>query len=190
ITDGTLTAGALDQISSKDQNFLDLKEMVDNKSVTELTTDSGFQNPGEARQEFYFKSAQETKKDFIEGFAKDEMKLGNTREQAEALANNMTFGNEGTYGYTQTPGQSPSGNLRITISDGTGAASNMPMEERVATTGHEMYVHGRLFLEGKPFGHGDKGGPTEAQFGNVEQRSKRNFRGSPNTPSFLKPKHQ
>ncbi len=188
IKDGTLKAGTLDEISSKDQNFLDLKEIVDNKSVTEVTTDSGFKNPGEDRQEFYFKTAQETKKEFIDGYAKDPLKLGNTREGAEALANNMTFQQEGTFGYMQRPDQSPSGNLRIIVSDGTGAAAKMPLEERVGTMGHELYVHGRLYLAGKPFGHGDKGGPTEAQFTSVEARSKRNFRGSPTTPSFLKPR--
>ncbi len=188
IKDGTLNAGALNQISSKDQNFLDLKEMVDNKNLTEVNTDSGFQNQGEAQQQFYFKTAQETKKDFIDGYAKDPLKLGNTRAEAESLASNMTFEQEGTFGYTQLPNQSPSGHLRITVSDGTGAAAKMSLEERVATMGHELYVHGRLYLEGKPFGHGDKGGPTETQFRNVEERSKRNFRGSPTTPSFLKPR--
>jgi hypothetical protein len=82
------------------------------------------------------------------------------------------------------------GNPRVTISDATGPASAMPEEERVGTTGHELFGHGLLYLQGKPWGHGVKNGPPDSFFKEIENRSKANFRGQQklSTPQAVRPK--
>ncbi len=185
---GVLTRGSLDKILSKDKNFLDLKAIVNDKRSMEITTGKGFKNPGEDGQEFYYKDAIQTRKDFVDNMIAN----GSTKEEAEALAKDRNafsaFEPEATYGVFQTPDQT-GGNPRVTISDATGPASTMPEDERVGTTGHELYGHGLKYLQGKTWGH-EKNGPPDSFFKGIEDRSKANFRGPQNlvTPKAIKPK--
>lgn len=95
---------------------------------------------------------------------------------------------EGLYGVFQ-PSEETGGNPRVIISDGTGAASTMPYEERVATAGHETYGHALLYLQGQRWAH-EKGGKPASYFDRIEERSKANYRGPQKlaSPGAIKPK--
>jgi hypothetical protein len=79
-------------------------------------------------------------------------------------------------GYTLTPSESPSGNVRVLITDRTGKASNTPEVEAVVTTGHELYGHALPQIQGKPYQHDDRG-PVDTQHKQIEARSRANFLG-------------
>jgi hypothetical protein len=163
---GRITKGSLDKINSKDDNFLALRDMVNSSSTVEVmsarsdgTRDFDYTPVAEVRKDVYGKLIQ----------------AGFPPKQARQEANKNTEP-VAHLGTTLPPSQSPSGNLRIIISDATGNASRAPMDELVATTGHELYGHGLLYIQGKPWEHG--AGPSYQNFFKpIEERSKANFRG-------------
>jgi hypothetical protein len=56
-------------------------------------------------------------------------------------------------GYTQKASESPSGNVRVTIADGTGATSTEPEADLAAVTAHELYGHALPIAQGQPGEH-------------------------------------
>jgi len=185
---GKIKQGSLNKIKSKDQNFLDLKTIVNDKRNTEVTTGTGFKNPGEDAQQFFYQDASKARQEFINSVIAN----GSSKEEAEKLAVELEkespFGAVATFGVFQTPEQT-GGNPRVTISDATGPASTMPLDERVGTTGHELYGHALMYLQGKTWGH-EEGGKPYSYFTAIEDRSKANFRGPQKlaNPQSIKPK--
>jgi RHS repeat-associated protein len=182
---GVLKKGALDKIKSKDQNFKDLKEMVNNKNLTEVMTATN--STGSNSANFFQRTASENKEYDIQNY----MKNNNvSREDAEKFFKELgiTWEDSAYYGYTLSPSESPSGNLRIVVTDQTGEAANVSEETAVVTTGHELYGHGVLFRQGKPYGH-DK--VPDSFFDAIEKRTQTNYRNGQqkvNTPQNMKPK--
>jgi RHS repeat-associated protein len=176
---GLLAKGALDKIKSKDDNFLALKEMVNDSSTTEVMSASSDRN-----RDFDYKSVADVRKEVYnelikKGFSpKDARQYANDNKEPQSHLGTML-----------TPTESPSGNLRVIVSDGTGKAAKAPMSDLVGTMGHEMFGHGLLYVQGKPFDHVN--GPPYSHFKQIEQRSKANYSGaSPPqaNPRLIKPR--
>ena len=76
-------------------------------------------------------------------------------------------------GFFAEPHESPSGNPRVTVSDGTGAASAAPAFELTVTLAHELYGHGLLFFRpGLPFRHAPTlDGPADIHIDGIEIRT-------------------
>ncbi|CAN5415985.1 hypothetical protein BH10ACI3_BH10ACI3_06980 [soil metagenome] len=183
---GLLKVGSLDKIKSKDDNFQSLKGFVNNKALTEvMTATEATGNPAK----FYQRTAAENQERDIQDYMKSN---GVSRDKAEQFYKTIdTSGGwvDSNYlGYTLNPSESPSGNLRIVVTDQTGEASGVSEEDAVVTTGHELYAHGELYRQGKPYEHGKV---SESVFTNVEERTRNNYRGEQikNTPTNIKPKH-
>lgn len=142
---------------------------------------------GENTANFYQRTAAENKEYDIQNY----MENNNiSREEAEKFFKDLgtTWEDSAYYGYTLNPSESPSGNLRIVVTDQTGEAANVPDETAVVTTGHELYGHGLLYRQGKPYGH-DK--VPDAFFDAVEKRTLTNYQSGQqkaNTPKNIKPK--
>jgi hypothetical protein len=178
---------ALNKIKSKDPNFLALKELVNSSKVTEVGTASGYQISGQDR-EFSYQSVEEGRKAIEQKLVEG----GFTKEEAAKEAKELVTEPVQLSGVTLTPEQSPSGDARVVVTDGTGKSATMPYEERVATMGHELFVHALRMQQGKPYGHGVPGGPSESVFKQVEERSKANYRGQQpkqTNPRSVKPKN-
>jgi RHS repeat-associated protein len=177
---GRLSKGALDKIKSKDGNFLALKEMVNASSTTEVVSASS-----DGTLDFDYKSVADVRKDSYNALIKG----GYTPKEARAESNKLNEP-ESYLGKTLSPSESPSGNLRIIISDATGKASGATMVDLVGTTGHELYGHGLLYTQGKPWEHGT--GPSYKNFFlPIEKRSKANYRGGlpkQANPRLVKPR--
>jgi hypothetical protein len=163
---GRITIGSLDKINSNDANFLALKAMVNSSKTIEVMSAKS-----DGTRDFDFTPVAEVRKDVYGKLIQAGFPPKQARE--EANKNTEPVAHLGT---TLPPNQSPSGNLRIIISDATGNASRATMEELVATTGHEMYGHGLLYIQGKPWEHG--AGPSYQNFFKpIEERSKANYKG-------------
>jgi len=183
--DGTLKSGVLDNIKSDDKNFQDLRSMVNYKDVTEVMTATD--STGENKAQFFQRTAKENKEYDIQNYMKNN---NASREDAEKFFSDLgsTWEDSAYYGYTLNSSESPSGNLRIVVTDQTGEASGVSEETAVVSTGHELYGHGLLYREGKPYGH-DK--VPDAFFDEIEKRTTTNYRnGLPKTdsPKSIKPK--
>jgi hypothetical protein len=74
-------------------------------------------------------------------------------------------------GFTQTADMSPSGNVRVTIADGTGATATEPAADLAATTAHELYGHALPNVQGKPYEH-DNGGSVDTNIKKIEEHTK------------------
>jgi RHS repeat-associated protein len=186
--DGKLKKGSLDKIKSKDQNFLDLKTMVNHKELTEVATGT----TGQLGVAFFERTVGEQREKDIQ----DYMKNNNvSREEAEKIIGPVQ-GNPSDimayYGQTFSPNgendtpKSPSGNLRIVVTDRTGEASRVSEETAVFTMAHELYGHGLLFRQGNKNWGGH--GPI---FDRIEQRTINNYRlgeQQKNSPQNIKPK--
>jgi RHS repeat-associated protein len=170
---GHIDKEALNKIKSTDANFLDLKAIVNSSQVMEVATASSTMVGGTVRLDFSYKSEEEVKAETIKLLTKD---MG---EQAAKDAASQIKGPEGLYGNTLTPDQSPSGHLRVELSDQTGPASTMPDSQMAVTTAHEMYGHGLPFMQGKPYQH-DDGGPVDKHISDIQKRTLRNFPEQPN----------
>ena len=99
-------------------------------------------------------------------------------EGAKDAANQITIPSL-LLGNTLAPDESSTGNLRIEISDQTGPASTAPDSQMAVTTAHEMYGHGLLSMQGKPWEH-DNGGPVDKHIHEIHERTKRNYPEQPN----------
>jgi hypothetical protein len=62
-------------------------------------------------------------------------------------------------GFTQTNEESPSGNIRVTLADGSGLASGEPMWDAAGTTAHELLGHALLYALRMPYEHELSGPP-------------------------------
>jgi RHS repeat-associated protein len=182
---GKLTQGALNKIKSKDENFLALKFLVDQKEVTEAaTSDTGVVK--------FFMTTWEKINDADEKAAAEQE--GITVEEAKKKNTNRQFtGPTGYLGQTYSPQgednvpRSPSGNLRAVATDGTG--DGITKEDAVVTMAHELYGHAYLFRKEDKNWHVDSDNPNTF-IRNVEERTKRNYRGEQkkDEPKNLKPK--
>ena len=105
----------------------------------------------------------------------------------------LTFGVLGQFNLLPTgmpTWAAPVQNVRVVLPSGKGESSSISYEQRVGTTGHELYVHPLRFQQGRPEGHGDVGGPTPADFDAAERRSINNYKKGlkTQTPATVKPK--
>lgn len=164
----------MNKINSKDDNFQALKSIVDRKELTEITTaakvDTSDVNFGV--QTFFQRTRAEQWERDISEYLKSHPQ--ETKSQAERLIKTNENPSDilGFYGWTLTPSKSPSGNLRIVITDQTGDAAKVSEEDAVTTMGHELYGHGLPFKQGKPWEHGKV---NEKVFEEIENRTKKNF---------------
>jgi RHS repeat-associated protein len=184
--DGKLKKGSLDKIKSKDQNFLDLKTMVNDKSITEVMTATEAIGNGINTGKFHQRTAEENKEYDIQNYMKN---FNVSREEAEAFFKEQgtTWTETAVYGYTLNPSESPSGNLRVVITDRTGEGATISEEEAVVTTGHELYGHALRYMQGKPYLHKQV---PESVFEVIEERTRKNYQNGEkkvNTPKNIKP---
>lgn len=180
---GLIDRKSLNKIKSDDANFRDLKAMVNASRTIEVGTASSVPQLPKDQQTFEYTSTDVRRQEL----AADLVKGGMSPEQAAEEVKKMDVIPTSFLGYTLSPDQTDTGNMRVLISNGTGAASTAPEEEIVVTAGHEFYGHAGLFAQGKPWQH-DDGGPVDTYiYKNVEPRTRANFRGQ-TTPSNEQPK--
>lgn len=184
--DGKLKKGSLDKIKSKDQNFKDLKTVVNHKDLTEVMTATN--STGANTGNFYQRTAAENREKDIQDYMKNN---NQTREEAEKFFSTLntsdSWVDSSYYGYTLSPSESPSGNLRIVVTDQTGEAANVSEESAVVSTGHELYGHGLLYRQGKPYIHGKA---PDSFFEAAQERTLINYRSAQqkvNTPKNIRP---
>lgn len=142
---GLLNAAAIDAIKSNDSNVKLLKQAVDSEKMIEVTTGPSVRGGGPkgvVGVPFMYQSI--TDQQAVVRAAGDESSL--------ILEPSLYDG------YTQTASESPSGNIRVTVADGTGATSTKPAAELAAATAHELYGHALPNAQGKPFQHEVKNG--------------------------------
>ncbi|MEK6286383.1 MAG: RHS repeat-associated core domain-containing protein, partial [Acidobacteriota bacterium] len=175
---GMIDRKALNGIKSKDKNVLDLKALANSSSVIEAATGKGVSG----QPEFSYTSVEQVRKEVIDAL----VKRGEDPKDAAEVAKEVSLPTE-FLGRTQTANESGSGNPRVVVSDGTGAAATAPMQELVVTMAHELYGHGLPLTKGKPWGH-DNGGPVDVNIRRIEQQTKRNFPGPQATPQSPRPK--
>jgi RHS repeat-associated protein len=149
--DGMLDRASIDGIKSTDSNVVALKQLVDGDPIVEVNAASSVQggSPSDiAGVPFEYESAAaqqaETKDAEATGFAYD--------------------------GYTQSADQSPSGNIRVTVPDGTGSTSTEPTADLARATAHELYGHALPLSQGKPWKH-DDGGPVDKNIKKIEDHT-------------------
>jgi uncharacterized protein RhaS with RHS repeats len=175
---GMIDKKALNGIKSKDQNVLDLKGLVNSSNVIEAATAKGVAG----QPEFSYTSVEQVRKEVIDALVKG----GEDPKVAAEVAKEVSLPTE-FLGRTQTANESGSGNPRVVVSDGTGAAATAPMQELVVTMAHELYGHGLPLTQGKPWGH-DNGGPVDVNIRRIEERTKRNFPEPQARPQSPRPK--
>jgi hypothetical protein len=74
-------------------------------------------------------------------------------------------------GYTQGGEETKSGNARVILSDGKGAAASAPQVEHAVTAAHEIFGHGLANMKGMPWKH-DRG-PVDSKILQIEDRTRR-----------------
>ena len=167
---GFIDRKALNKIKSKDANFLDLKKMVNSSQTVEVATASSAVLPGGTQATpFSYQSVEQQRAELTQKLTQD---FG--AEQAAQIANQAITIPSFFLGSTLTPNQSPTGNLRIELSDQTGMAAGASDSVMAETTAHEMFGHGLPSMQGKPSQH-DNGGPVDHQIKRIEDRTRRNF---------------
>ena len=179
--DGLLKKGALDKIKSADANFVDLKSMVNHAKLVEVTTGTAALNG----VEFTYTSAEKIKELQIQ----TAMESGNSKEDTEAeIAEIKAATGTKDAVYDGRVEITESGNIRVTIADGTGKTADEPISRLATTTAHELYAHAYLAQRGKPWENDYDRGPIGARIKLVEQRTMKLYQSSqkPN-PSANKP---
>jgi RHS repeat-associated protein len=147
-------------IKSNDPNVKALQDLVKNSGTLEVKTASSVTLGSGHKQDFFYQSAK--------AYAAEMKSLGVTIDPKNAIAQLFL-------GYTGDAKQGATGmNVLVTISDGTGKAATAPGEELAVTTAHEMYGHGLLQLQGKPWEH-DNHGPVDATILDIENRTRKNY---------------
>jgi RHS repeat-associated protein len=147
-------------IKSNDPNVKALQDLVKNSGTLEVKTASSVILGSGRKQDFFYQSAK--------AYAAEMKSLGVTTDPKNAIAQLFL-------GYTGDAKQTATGmNVLVTISDGTGKAATAPGEELAVTTAHEMYGHGLLQLQGKPWEH-DNHGPVDATILDIENRTRKNY---------------
>jgi RHS repeat-associated protein len=165
---GLIDKEALNKIDSKDENFLDLKEMVNAKGVVDFKSASEDEKGGA----FFYDTPEKVKKEVIGnlekfGASKEEI----AEEQAKEYKPNLRLGR------TLDAKESPTGNILVMVANGTGRSADAPRVELVTTTAHELLGHAYLAQQGKPWLHeDDRNGPVNSRTRNVEDRAERNYK--------------
>ena len=168
---GLISQDAINAIESTDANFLDLKALVNASDIMEVATATGWaDNKGNA-ETFNYQTPDEQVQEMI------------SKGLSPAVANQLrpTLLLTNYLGQTIAPADSPTGNLRVVISDGTGGAADAPMVELAVTSAHEIYGHGLRYMQGRAWEH-DKGGPVSTHLKQIESRTYRTVLG-PTTPT-------
>jgi RHS repeat-associated protein len=178
---GSIDKDTLNKIKSDDQNFTDLKGLVNDPNVIEVSTGTGV--VGKPEYTFTYKSVEQQRKELTETLIKSGYDPKDAAETAKAIGIPQLL-----LGYTEPATDSPTGKARVINSDGTGEAAGAPLDELVVTMAHELYGHGLPMIQGKPWKH-DDGGPVDARIGEIQGRTRRNFDpGQPKTnPQPKKP---
>jgi hypothetical protein len=136
-----LNRAAIDGIKSSDSNVMLLKQAVDAQATIEVTTAPSVQGgqPSEiAGAPFEYESTAAVQ-----------------AEVKAAGGDPSTVTGPNAYdGYTQNASQSPSGNIRVTVADGTGKTSTEPGSALATTTAH------------------DNGGPVDKNIKKIEDHTK------------------
>jgi len=155
---GMLNRAAIDGIKSSDSNVMLIQQAVDAQATIEVTTASSVQGgqPSElVGASFEYQSTAAVQADV-----------------KAAGGDPSTVTGPNVYdGYTQNASQSPSGNIRVTVADGTGKTSTEPASSLATTTAHELYGHALKNAQGKPYEH-DNGGPVDKSIKKIEDHTK------------------
>ena len=170
---GFIDKASLNKIKSKDANFIALKAMVNSSQVAEVATASSTVLPEIGRTDFMYETVEAQRADTLQKLTP---MMG--EEVAREVANQITIPSL-FLGNTFAPSESSTGNLRIELSDQTGAAATAPDSQMAVTTAHEMYGHGLRYMEGRTWQH-DNGGLVDKNIIRVERRTQRNFPEQPN----------
>jgi RHS repeat-associated protein len=169
--DGTLKKGSLDKIKSKDENFQDLKKEVNEEGTIEVMTD----NKNDQGAPFDYK----TKAEQAAEIRKNMKELGASKAEIAEAIKGLSGKPDVNDGYTLDANQSPSGNVRVVISDGTGGATDEPVSRLAMTTAHELYGHGLPAMKGLPWKH-DDGGPVDTRiYKQIEPRTEQLYKPQP-----------
>jgi len=155
---GMLDRASIDSIKSTDSNVVALKQLVDADQTVEVTTGQ---------------SVQGGQPSDIVGVPFEYQSVADQQAVVKAAGGDpsgITVPNEYD-GYTQTAGQSPSGNVRVTVADGTGGTSTEPAADLSSVTAHEMYGHALPLIKGQPWQH-DNGGPVDKNIKKIEDHTK------------------
>jgi RHS repeat-associated protein len=168
---------SLNKIKSDDQNFKDLKTMVNSSKVVEFGIATEVKGIGQ----FEYKTVEAMRKETAEALAQSGLTSEQLAEALKEIKIPTSF-----LGYTLSPDQTDTGNMRVLIANGMGETSMAPEEELVVTAGHELYGHAGLFVQGKAWQH-DDGGPVDTHIKQVQDRTRANFRGQQPTPSNQQP---
>lgn len=172
--DGTLKRGSLDKIKSDDPNFLDLKQIVDNKATLEIMTATA--DPRKGGGDFDYETKEEKRSIIIAR----ELELGSSQEEAEEAANESLNNPDAvqniSLGVTLPPNSdgNPSKNYRVILADGTGKTADAPESELAARSAHEIYGHGLPAIKGEPWKHEYKQpiGPIDSRVLEIEKRTR------------------
>ncbi len=156
---GLLNRKAIDAIKSNDSNVKLLKQAVDSPKTIEVTTAPALQGgqPKElVNQPFSYQSVADQQA---------------VVKAAGGDPSGITI--PSLYlGVTQSADQSVSGNVRVTLSDGTGPAAGAPESEQSVTAAHELYGHALPDVNGQPSEH-DNGGPVDKNIQQIEDHTKK-----------------
>jgi hypothetical protein len=151
---GNISREAINAIESKDPNFLDLKELVNAKAVLGVSTRS----IGADGVEFFFDTEAEIMQDLTRALPED---------QARELVDGPAF----YLGQFFEPGKGGFTNPWVVLSDATGRAADAPASQLAKTSAHEIYGHGLLFIQGRPYKQ-DGGGPVDRYIIQIEDRTR------------------
>jgi RHS repeat-associated protein len=158
---GVLNRAAIDGIKSDDSNVQLLKQAVDASATIEVNTGSSVQG------------GQPSGPDGVVGIPFSYESVATQQAEVKAAGGDpsgVTI--PSVYdGYTQTAAQSPSGNIRVTVADGTGATATEPSADLASTTAHELYGHATPLAKGQPWQH-DNGGPVDKKIKAIEDHTK------------------
>jgi len=112
-------------------------------------------------------------------------KSGATEEEINETINESSGKPDIYDGKTLGGDESPSGNIRVIIADGTGRTSDEPAVRLAMTTAYELYGHAYLAQQGKWWKH-DDGGPVDTRIKDIETRTEKLYQARPQ-PRQIKP---
>jgi RHS repeat-associated protein len=148
----TLDRKSIDAIKNTDSNVKLLQRAVDNSKVIDVTTASGA-----GGDKFFYQSVADQKSAVIQAGG----------DASGAFVPSLYLG------LTQTPNQSGTGNILVTLSDGTGSAAGTPESEQETTAAHEIYGHAVPMAEGNPWEHApDENGPVDKGIKQIEDHTR------------------
>jgi RHS repeat-associated protein len=183
--DRKIDKNIINSIESDDPNFVALREMVNSSELTEITTAQGAVLPEIGYTPFSYETVDQQIQATVQSNNAARIANGQppmTQQETQSfIASMKTQITRSAYflGQTYSAKESPTGNRRIVVSDGTGQASSTSRGQLSVTMGHELYLHGHLNFLGKPWEHTDWG-PNDAlyeQQRKIETRTLKNVIG-------------